>query len=284
MQTGSHVHIISAGEKIHTAFPAVLRTLPRITRTYVIADGDTYGSSRDPLIEKQRAATRKAVEAVKEIAASLSIPFARETVFPPVYASVRTTLAKILRGNKKARFTFDLSGGPKDLCMALYALAPWVGGEVWNSFGGKMPQRVAMPDRDIRAMLANVNCQTILAVLLRNRPVPLNPADVPFVARQYLFKQVRPYYIRLMERKPVPVPGKPLPQYKRGRKPANDMSQATFSSFMVRLRNTKLVEEAQDTKNKKEKAYRISGEGETAFRFFADPAANSIIKMMSEAS
>jgi hypothetical protein len=278
MHPGSHVHIISAGENIHTAFPAMLRQLPGISRTYVIADGETYGTSQDPQIEKERAATRHAVEAVKELSASLSIPFARETVFPPVFPSARTILTRIRREHPKARFTLDLSGGPKEMCMALFSLAPWLGGEVWNSFDGKVPQRVPVPDRNIRAMMENVNYQTILAVLLRNRTAPAGSSDNPFVPRQYLFKQVWPYYIRLRERKPGP--GEPVPQYRRGRKPANDLSQATFSSFMIKLRNTGLVEEAQDTKNGKEKAYRISSEGETAFRFFAEPAANSIVKMM----
>lgn len=282
MQPVRQVHIISAGENIHTAFPAILRQLHGITRVYVIADSSSYSRSTDPQVDRQRAATRHAVEAVKELSASLSIPFTRETVHAPVSASARSVLTRIHRDNPRARFTLDLSGGPKEMCMALFSLAPWLGADVWNSFDSNIPQRIPVPDRNIRAMMANVNYQTILAVLLRNRPVPFNPSDVPFIPRQYLFSQVWPYYIRLRERKPVM--GAPLPQYKRGRKPANDLSQATFSSFMVRLRNTGLVEEAQDTKNKKEKAYRISGEGETAFRFFAEPAANSIIKQMLDAA
>jgi len=280
MHPGNHVHIISAGEKIHTAFPAMLRALPGISRTYVIADGETYGTSPNPVVEKERAATRHAVEAVKELSSSLSIPFARETVFAPVFSSARSVLTKIRRENTKARFTLDLSGGPKEMCMALFSLAPWLGGEVWTSFDGKIPQRVPVPDRDIRAMMANVNYQTILAVLLRNRPVPLNSPDFPFVARQYLFSQVWPYYIRSRERKPEP--GKPVPLYKRGRKPANNLSQQTFSTFMAQLRNAGLIEEGQDSGNRKEKMYRISSEGETAFRFFAEPAANSIISQMLE--
>ena len=282
MHPGSHVHIISAGENIHTAFPAILRQLPGITRTYVIADGETYGTSPNPVIETRRSATRRAVESVKEISASLSIPFARETVFPPVFPSTRTVLTKIRRENPKARFTLDLSGGPKEMCMALFSLAPWLGGEVWNSFEGKIPQRVTVPDRGIRAMMENVNYQTILAVLLRNRTAPAGSPDNPFVPRQYLYRQVWPYYIRLRERKPDP--GEPVVRYKRGRKPANDLSQQTFSTFMAQLRKAGLIEEGQNFGNRKEKLYRISSEGESAFRFFANPYANSIIRQMLEGS
>ncbi|HII97955.1 MAG TPA: MarR family transcriptional regulator [Methanoregula sp.] len=281
MHPGEHVHIISAGETIHTAFAAMLRELPGITRTYVVADGGTYGISQNPQIEKDRAATRHAVESVKEIAVSLDIPFARETVFCPVLSSARTVLTKIRRENKRARFTFDLSGGSRDLCMALFALAPWLGGDVWSSFDGKMPQQVPVPDRDIRAMMVNVNYQTILAVLLRNRPVPANP-DVPFVPRQYLFQQVWPYYIRQRAKKPVE--GAPVVAGKRGLKPANDLSQATFSWFMATLTGAGLAGEVRDRRSRRETAYRITADGEMAFRFFADPATNSIVKMMLDGS
>ena len=40
-----HIHIITAGENIHTAYPAAFRILPTITRTYVFADGEVYGTS-----------------------------------------------------------------------------------------------------------------------------------------------------------------------------------------------------------------------------------------------
>lgn len=282
MQPGSHVHIISAGANIHTAFPALLRVLPGITRMYVVADSEQASISQNPQVEKERAAVRKATESVKEIAASLSISCSRELVFPPVLPSARTVLTKIRHENRKARITFDLSSGPRDLCMALFALAPWIGGEVWSSFGGKIPQQVPVPDRDVQAMLDNVNYQTILAVLLRNRPVSAVVAEIPYVPRSYLFTQVWPYYIRQRARKPVE--GAPVVQYKRGRKPANDLSQATFSWFLKTLKGAGLAEEAPNRQSGRETAYRITADGEMAFRFFADPVVNSIVKQMLDGS
>jgi DNA-binding transcriptional ArsR family regulator len=282
MQQGHHVHIISAGEKIHVVFPALLRMVPDIASVYVVADSETYGLSQNPQVEKQRASVRSAVESVKEISASLAMPFAREMIFPPLFPSSRAVLTKIRRENPKARITFDLSRGSRDICMALFALAPWIGGEVWSTLGEKIPQRFPVPDREIRSMLGNVNYQTILAVLLRNRPIPASPAGMPYVPRQYLYTQVWPYYIRQRARKPVE--GAPIMQYKRGRKPANDLSQATFSWFMSVLADAGLIEEARDRRSRRETAYRITENGEMAFRFFADPAANSIVKMMLDGS
>jgi hypothetical protein len=276
MTPGGHVHIISAGEKIDKTYPALLRTLPGITRTCVVADGQTYGSSRDPVIENQRLTTRTAVEAVKAVSASLALPFSREMVFDPVYESARTILTKIRRENPRARFTFDLSEGPKPLCMALLGLASWMGGEVYTSFDGQIPRVLPMANQNLRAMLANGNYQTILAVLIKHRHLGNGSSSEPWVARQYLFRQVWPYYIRSRTR--TPKPGDPVIHYKGGRKPANNLSQATFSSFITHLRTAGLIEEGQDTGNRKEKAYRITGPGETAFRFFADPSLNTTVK------
>ncbi len=141
-----HIHIISAGENIHIAYPAIFRTLPTITHTYVIADSEIYGTSPNAEIEKQRQVVRNAVNTVKEISASLSIPFSREIVFPPVYPSVRAVLTKIHREYPEARFTFDLSGGSKALCLRsvrIRAMA-WRGGlltRLMRRFHGIFPCR-----------------------------------------------------------------------------------------------------------------------------------------------
>jgi len=64
---------MSAGENIHTAYPAIFRMIPTITRTYVLADTIVFDLSSKPDVEKRRIAVRNAVTAVKEISALLSI-------------------------------------------------------------------------------------------------------------------------------------------------------------------------------------------------------------------
>jgi DNA-binding PadR family transcriptional regulator len=49
---------------------------------------------------------------------------------------------------------------------------------------------------------------------------------------------------------------------------------------MTTLRNAGFIKERQDERNRREKAYRITEMGETAFRFYADPAVNSQVKMV----
>jgi hypothetical protein len=279
MPTDSHVHIITAGERIHTAYPAIFRNLPTITRTYVLADRAIGEFSPNPETQRQRTSVRNAIKAVKEISASLSIPFTSETVYPPVYSSVRTILTKIHRENPAARFTLDLSGGSAALCTALFSFVPWLGAEVYSAFDGKVPGRVPVPDAGAKRMLANPNYQTILSVLIRKNKGQ-EDQEPPWMSRSYVFGQVWPYYLRQRTRQPKT--GEPIVTYRKGRKPANNMSQATFSSFMTNLVNTGFVGEHQDDKNRKEKAYRVTEMGETAFRFFSDPALNSSVRAAFE--
>jgi hypothetical protein len=295
MERTEHVHIISAGEKITSAYPALFRELPGISRTIVFTDSIVHEGSSDPVTDKHRFAVRNAVSAVQEISASLSIPFTRVMIFPPAYVSVRSALAKIRREYPDARFTFDLSGGSKELCLALFAFAPWLGGEVYAAFDERTARHVPLPDRTISSLFANPNHQTILAILLNWKKmkkdaatgtVPAAPA-VPklWVPRQYLYKQLWPAYVpsRTKKEKPGDAP-RPVVQDKKGRTPAADLSHATFSGFVRTLRDAGLIEEHYSPESRKEKSYRITEAGETAFRFFSDPATSSLVRSMLEIS
>lgn len=283
MDSREHVHVISAGDIIHLSYPAIFRMLPGISHTYVLAADEVYTISPDPVAEKGRVAVRGSVDGVKEICHSLGIVFERSIVFPPVYPSVRTILTGIHRKHPGARYTFDLSGGEKDLCMALFTVAPWVGAEIYSAFDGKVPQRVPVPDASVTGIMANSNYTTILSVLIRRRRLAGPGNEGLLIPRSYLFQQVWPLYLRSRSRRVVPAQaGAPVVRYKRGHKPANNLSQATFSSFMVNLRKAGFVEEGQNEKNLKEKAYRITELGETAFRFFADSSLSSSVKQELE--
>lgn len=276
----------------------MFRELPGISRTIVFTDSFVHEGSSDPVTDKHRFAVRNAVSAVQEISASLSIPFTRVMIFPPAYVSVRLALAKIRREYPDDRFTFDLSGGSKELCLALFAFAPWLGGEVYAAFDEKTARTVPLPDRTISSLLSNPNHQTILAILLNRKKmkkdatkgtVPAVPAvpEVPalWVSRQYLYKQLWSVYVPSRTKKEKPGdPPKPVVRYKKGEKPAADLSHATFSGFIRTLRDAGLIEEQYSPESRKEKSYRITEAGETAFRFFSDPATSSLVRSLLESS
>jgi hypothetical protein len=281
MPPGEHVHIISAGEKIHTAYPTIFRTLPTITRAYVLADSSLYELSSNHEVEKERLAVRDAVAAVKEISASLSIPFSRELVFPPVYPSVRDTLTKIHRECPGARFTFDISGGSKPLSNALFAVSFWLDGEVYSAFDQTMLRSIPLPERSVRTLLANPNYQTILAILLRSGKKDGGAISPEWMSRHYIFKQLWSFYVpsRTRKAKPDDPPVQPV-KYKRGYKPATELTHGTFSDFMRALADAGLVVEDVSIDEKREKMFRITESGEIGFRFFSDPSTNTLARTL----
>jgi len=274
-----HVHIISAGEKIAIAYPAMFRELPGISRTYIFADSTVYEISSNPATEKERVAIRNAVTAVKEVSASLSIPFSRELIFPPAYASVRDTLTKIHREFPRARYTFDLSGGSTPLCTALLSFGPWLGAQVYSAFDEKTPRNVPLPERSVRSMMENPNYPAILALLLRPKQKDAIPGMHEWTSRDYIYKQLWPHYVPSRTKKAKPGdPPKPVVHYKKGRKPAAELSHGTLSTLMRTLEEAGLVDERVSEGTKREKSYRITDSGEIAFRFFADPATNTLVR------
>ena len=281
MPTGEHVHIISAGDMIHIAYPASFRTLPTITRTYVLADSTIFEQSSNSDIEKERLAVRNAVTVVKEISASLSIQFSRETIFPPAYPSVRTILTKIHREYPGARFTFDLSGGSKPLCMALLSFAPWLSGEVYSAFDEKTSRNVPLPERSVRSMMENPNYPTILAMLLRTNRKDAEVGIHEWTSRDYIYKQLMSVYVPSRTKKANPSdPPVPPIHNKRGRKPAAELTHGTLSTLMRTLEEAGLVLERVSEETKREKAYQITDSGEIAFRFFANPATNTLVRII----
>jgi len=280
MPPGDHVHIITAGENIHTAYPAAFRILPTITKTYILVDSANHERSPDPEIAKSRLAVTNAVSAVKQIALSLSIPFAYHIIFPPTYPSVRDTLAKIHRENPGARYTFDITGGSKPLCTATLAMATWLDGEVYSSFDEKAVRNIPLPDRSVRSLFSNTNYQTILAIIIRTGAKDGVHSRNGWVSRQYIYKQLWNTYIPTRTKKPKPED--PIVIYKRGRKPAHDLKHGTFSIFMRTLRQCGLVDEQTGPESNREKMYRITASGEIAFRFFSDPKTSSFVQSLLE--
>ncbi len=278
MPASPHVHIITAGENIHTAYPALFRRLPGITRTYVIAEEETYTISPDSAKEARNLAVRHAVDAVKELSATLSIPCSRELLFPPVYPSARTLLEKIVQDNYGARFTMDLSQGSQGLCTALATLAPWVGSEVYSSFDGKVSVTAPMPDPDVRILLANGNYQTILAHLLRQYAKNVPATAHEWVPRDYLYTQVWSVYQRTRAR--AVKPGAKPVVYRRGQKPPQELAHGTFSGFMKALIEAGLVEQRMSSGERTRREYRVTERGEMAFRFYANADTSTLVRSM----
>jgi len=277
MPSQEHIHIIAAGENLPPVFAASLRDYPGITRAYVFTDTTVFYRHADPAIEKGRMAERNAISAAKNTSTALGIPFHDEVISAPAYISVRDALTRIRREHPEARYTFDIAGGSPALGMALISLAPWVGGAVRAIFDEKVMRPVPLPDQSPIALLANPNYQTILALLIRHgRNEKKTTAFVP-VQRQYIYDQLWPLYVMVRAKKDPSAA-----RYKKGRKAADELTQSTFSWFVVQLEEAGFAEAVGPVDNRKEKFYRITEKGELAFRFGSDPATNTLVKTVLE--
>jgi hypothetical protein len=277
MPPQGQIHIIAAGENLPSVFTASFRDYPGITRAYVFTDTTVFYKHADPAIEKGRLAERNAISAAKNTSAALGIPFHDEVISVPAYASVRDTLTRIRREHPGARYTFDIVGGSPALGMALVSLAPWVGGTVRAIFDEKVMRPVPLPDQSPVSLLANLNYQTILALLIRHgKDEKKTTAFVP-VQRQYVYDQLWPLYVMVRAKKDPPAGS-----YRKGRKAADELTQSTFSWFMDALEDAGFAEPVDPLENRTGKFYRITEKGEMAFRFGSDPATNTLVKTVLE--
>jgi len=184
---------------------------------------------------------------------------------------VAGAVQKIKKDAPGARFTFDLSGGSKDLSLALFTLSLWLEGGAYYAFeerkGATAPvEKLAVPVIPLLELAANKNYLRILAVLAGTPGK--NDALPRILPRSYLFTQLEPFYlpvkksgvkVNVSKTKADAVTGK------RAEIPV--LSQGTFSSLMNTLIRADLVQEVQGPAgNRKEKYYRITASGTLALQ------------------
>ena len=268
-----HVHIITAGETIYSAYATTVRDNKDITHTFVFADTELYtNSNRDgEAIRAQKDAAREAVNKIKALAASLKIPASLVYVTSPADTSARDAILKIKKEHPEARFSFDLSAGSKDMCLALFTLSLWVEGDAYYAFCGRKGEastaRLAVPKIPAGGVAANQNYTRILQTLART-PGKQEPAS-RVLPRTYLFNQIAGFY------EPLRKTGVKIVENKTGKtdlytgKKAvlHELSQGTCSSLLNTLTGWGLILEVPGSiGNRKEKYYSITPAGELALQ------------------
>ena len=271
MARQEHVHIITAGEAIYASYAATIRNHPDITYTFVFADTELYTNNNrdDPALRAQKDGARDAVTKVKALAATHAIPASLVYVNPPADASARDSILKIKKEHPDAKFSFDLTAGSKEMCLALFTLSLWVDGAAFCSFGGRKEEaantKLAVPKILPDSVAANPNYLKILQTLActpgKQEPVPR------VLPRSYLFNQLAGFYV------PVRKKGVKIAENKTGKtdlytgKKAvlHELSQGTFSNILRTMTGLDLVQElAGPGNNRKEKYYAITPSGDLA--------------------
>ena len=273
MERQEHIHIVAAGEKMEATCAAAVRDLRDITRIVIFADTEVYtNTARDSEEAKaHKDAVRDAVTKAKAHTATLAIPAALVYIAPPAGVSVAAAVQKIKREFPDARFTFDLSGGSKDLALALFRISLWLDGGAYYAFESRkgivgLTERLAVPRIPLREIAANPNYMRILGVLAGTPGK--DDARTRILPRSYLFTQLEAFYVPVKKsgvRVNVSKTKTDAVTGKRAVIPV--LSQGTFSNILKVMLAADLIREVSGpTKNRKERYYRIAPGGELALQ------------------
>jgi hypothetical protein len=275
MHRKEHIHIISVGEHIGNAYPAAIRDLQTVTRTFLFADTDLYTNSAGDgeKTKSYKTAARDAVNTVRSISASLGIPASLVYIDPPADRSVVKAVETIAHDFPGARYTFDLTGGTKDLSMALFAVSLWLDGDAGYAFTGRKGTepvaRLTVPKGNTRSVLANPNHMRILTILATT---PGAQEPLPRVLpRTYIFTQTESFYIPVRKKGVHTAPNTTGKADARTGKKAviPQLSQGTLSSLLDTLESWDLIRTVPGTgDSRKEKYYQITAAGELALGLF----------------
>jgi hypothetical protein len=273
MPSVEHLHIITAGTDIFPAFVRALRDHDDITGTVVIADEHFYtlSSGGEKPVQAARERTRNAVAKVRAHAAALKIPVSFVFITPPVLETARVALFRILDEHPGARLTFDLSGGPKDLCMAFFYLSLWVGAKTHYTLPGPggMEERAefGVPGIPVATIAANRNYLRVLESLAR---LPEKVMEDPRagLSRSYLYHQVAAYYVPKRTRGVKRATAQPGTLGSCGGMAVqHELTQGTFSNILRTMAAGGLIEEFPGPDaDRKRGLYRITESGRLALR------------------
>jgi len=250
MDPKEHIHIISAGEKIHEAYPAALRDLRTITHTFVFAEKEVYtNSARDDTKKRMwKCAIRDAINEVNAISLSRNISCALVCIDAATFDAIRDPVLGIFSDHPDARYSFDISAGSKRLSLGLFSMSLWVEGDAWYAFGNSPIRRVPVPVFPLKNLLANPYSLVILTILFRG--LKTGKQTKTLVPKETLFNETKTWQI-------------PAFEYREGTgRP--DLSETIFSRLLSTLIGWNLIEEDSDPGNGREKLYGITPDGELA--------------------
>lgn len=250
MDPQEHILIISAGDRIHSTYPAVLENLRTVTHTFIFTEKEVYTTSaRDDTKKRMwKCAIRNAIDEVNSISISQNIACALVCIDAATFDAIRDPVLGIFSEHPNARYSFDISAGTKRLSLGLFSMSLWVEGDTCYAFGNSPIRRVPVPTLPVRNLPANPHYLVILTILFRGQD-PRSEARM-LVPKETLFNETKAWQI------PV--------QDADGGTGGLDLSPADFSRMIAALVGWNLITEETDPDHAQETLYSISPEGELA--------------------
>jgi hypothetical protein len=248
MDRPEHIHIISAGDSIHKTYPAVLKELRTVTHTFIFAEKEVYtNSARDDTRKRMwKCAIRDAIDAVHSLSVSRNISCKLVCIDAATFDAIRDPVIGIFSEHPEARFSFDISAGPKRLSLGLFSLSLWVEGDAYYAFGNSPTRRVPVPSLPAKSLAANPYYLVILTILFRGQEDGKEARML--VPKTTLFNETRIWQIPVRDADNGP--------------PGQELSPSAFSRLIASLIRWNLIREEADPDNEQEKLYSITPEGE----------------------
>jgi hypothetical protein len=243
-----HFLIISAGDRIHTTYPAVLDELRTVTHTIIVAEKEVYtNSARDDANKRMWKCTiRNAVDEVNAIAISRSISCALVTIDGTSFDAIRDPVLGIFSEHPDARYSFDISAGPKRLSLGLFSMSLWVEGDCYYAFGNSKARRVPVPVLPVKYLPSNPHNLVILTILFREQ----GKKTSVLIPETTLFNETRAWQIPVRNADEGPAGHELLPD--------------EFSRLVSALVGWNLIREETDPAHGPEKLYSLTPDGELA--------------------
>jgi hypothetical protein len=250
MDPQEHFLIISAGDSIHKTYPAVLEDLRTITHTIVFAEKEVYtNSARDDTRKRMwKYAIRNAVDGVNAISISRNISCALLTIDAVTFDAIRDPVLRIFSDHPDARYSFDISAGPKRLSLGLFSMSLWVEGDTYYAFGNSKARRVPIPTLPTKHLPTNPHYLVILTILFRGKEH--NRKTSTLMPEATLYNETKVWQIPTRNADEGPAGQELLPE--------------EFARLVSALVGWNLIREETDPEGGPEKHYSITMDGELA--------------------
>jgi hypothetical protein len=250
MNPEEHFLIISAGDSIHITYPAVLEELRTVTHTIIFTEKEVYtNSARDDAGKNMwKCAIRNAVDKVNAISISRNISCALVMIDATTFDAIRDPVLGIFSDHPDARYSFDISAGPKRLSLGLFSMSLWVEGDCYYAFGNSPIRRVPVPTLPMKYLPTNPHNLVILTILFRGQEHGKKTSTL--VPESTLFNETKTWQIPVRNTDEGPDGHELLPE--------------EFSRLVSALIGWNLILVETDPTGGREKLYNITPDGELA--------------------
>lgn len=236
------VHIVSAGKGLNDTFKTALRKY-NITAVVVIKekiqDDQSNGKNEDEIQE--------AISAMRITAESLDVRFDVRNVRLGNIGDIRDKVLEIREEFENATFFFNLTHGRKIIPLYLLTMAVWIGGVPYYIDRRQTVMEINIPRMRAEEIASNPNYYAILKVIYDS-----TGGGMRSMRNKDAFNEVSKIYIS--ENKGM-----------GGRR--SKLAMGTFSKWVKRLRETKLVDVAFEEGSDKNKVLQLTGDGIFTYKF-----------------